>query len=69
MIPCGCLTAVQIADVTFSVWYRLSEELLKQDEAQLNELFKSYIQRLIVQLCVHCRMDEDTSPVSVVCCG
>ncbi len=54
----------QIADITFNVWYRLSEELLKQNEGQLCELFKPYIERLISHLCSHCQLDEDTSPVS-----
>lgn len=54
----------QIADVTFNVWYRLSEELLKLSDHKLDELFQPYIQRLIASLCVHCQFDEDTSPVS-----
>ena len=47
------------------MWYRLSEELLRINDNQLSELFKPYVQRLLSHLCVHCQLDEDTSPVSV----
>ena len=50
--------------MTFNLWYRLSEELLKIDDSALSDLFKPYIQRLIAHLSVHCRLDEDTDPVS-----
>lgn len=56
----------QIVEITFNVWYRLSEELLRLDESQLSEVFKPYVQRLITHLCVHCQLDEDMNPVSVV---
>lgn len=58
------MVIIKIADITFNVWYRLSEELLKQDDSTLNAMFRPYIQQLIVRLCVHCQLDEDTSPVS-----
>lgn len=54
----------KIADITFNVWYRLSEELLKLNDTTMSEEFKPYIQRLIICLCSHCQLDEDTSPVS-----
>lgn len=52
------------------MWYRLSEELLKVDDAALNQLFRPYVERLIAVLCTHCQLDEDTSLVSVqmTCC-
>ena len=46
------------------MWYRLSEELLKLSDDTLHQVFKPYIERLITCLCVHCQLDEDTSPVS-----
>ena len=55
----------KIADLTFNLWYRLSEELLKQNDDKMFEVFKPYIQRLIILLCAHCQLDEDTSPVSI----
>ena len=38
---------------------------MRLDEAQLSEIFKPYVQRLISLLCVHCQLDEDLAPVSV----
>ena len=58
------LCTPQVADITFNVWYRLSEELIKLNDEQLCEMFKPYVQRLVSHLCVHCQLDEDTSPVS-----
>ncbi len=48
-----------MADITFNFWYRLSEHLYKINNQQLNDLFKPYIQRLIVALCRHCQMEPD----------
>ena len=56
---------MQIAEITFNVWYRLSEELTKINDSQLNEVFHPYIRKLISHLCIHCQLDEDSSPVSI----
>ena len=55
--------AVQVAEITLNLWYRISEELLKMDCRETTELFRPYIATLISHLCVHCRLDEDTSKV------
>ena len=60
--PLYVVPPLQIADITFNVWYRLSEELVKAG-ASLAERFKPYVQKLIGHLCTHCQLDEDTSPV------
>ena len=57
--------SLQIAEITFNVWYRLSEELTKINDGQLNEVFHPYIRKLISHLCVHCQLEEDSSPVSL----
>ena len=36
------------------------------DCEETTQLFKPYITKLVSQLCVHCRLDEDTSSVSGV---
>ena len=54
----------QVAEITFNVWYRLSEELTKINDDQLTEVFKPYVHKLVSHLCVHCQLEEDTSPVS-----
>ena len=56
---------MQIAEITFNVWYRLSEELTKISDSQLNEIFCPYIRKLISHLCIHCQLDEDSSPVGI----
>ena len=55
--------AVQVAEITLNLWYRISEELLKMDCGETTELFRPYITTLISHLCIHCRLDEDTSKV------
>ncbi|KAK3097484.1 hypothetical protein FSP39_010037 [Pinctada imbricata] len=49
----------EVAEITFNFWYRMSEELYKSKNESLTEVFKPYIQRLIVSLCHHCQMDTD----------
>ena len=56
----------QVAEITFNLWYRLSEELLKMECVENVRIFKPYITKLISHLCVHCRLDEDVNKVGVV---
>ncbi|XP_055932658.1 transportin-3-like [Argiope bruennichi] len=49
----------EVAEITFNVWYRLSEMLYKRNDDALNSIFEPYIQRLIVALCRHCQLDSD----------
>lgn len=56
---------IQVVDITLNFWYRLSEELMKLDCRETTAVFKPYITKLISHLCVHCRLDEDTSVVGV----
>lgn len=48
-----------LAEITFNVWYRLSELVYQKDSEQLNSLFRPYINRLICALYKHCRFDTD----------
>ena len=54
-----CVCWLQVAEMTFNYWYKLSEDLYHKNSAELNEIFKPFIQRLIVALCQHCQMDSD----------
>ena len=45
--------------MTFNFWHKLSEELYQRNRTELNDVFKPYIQRLIIALCRHCQMDPD----------
>lgn len=50
---------VQVAEITFNFWYRLSEELYQRNTTELTDIFKPYIQRLIVAMCRHCQLESD----------
>lgn len=49
----------EVAQVTFNVWYKLSEELYNKENEQLTRLFERYIERLIEALFKHCQLDAD----------
>lgn len=58
----------QVADITFNFWYRLSECLYKENNLQLNGVFKPYVERLIIALCRHCQFDTDHVSSQLACC-
>ncbi|KAG8187901.1 hypothetical protein JTE90_001664 [Oedothorax gibbosus] len=49
----------ELAEISFNVWYRLSEALYKRNDDALNSIFEPYIQRLIIALCRHCQLEPD----------
>nr|CAD7459047.1 unnamed protein product [Timema tahoe] len=49
----------EVAEITFNLWYRLSEELYQKNNDSLTSLFKPYVERLIQALCRHCQMEPD----------
>lgn len=49
----------EVAQITFNVWYRLSEELYENNDDALTKLFEKYVERLIEALYKHCQMDTD----------
>ena len=53
----------EIADITFNLWYRLSEELYRRNHEALTLAFRPYIERLINALCSHCRMESNSEGV------
>ena len=50
---------MQVADITFNFWYRLSELLYKKEKEKFTAVFKPFISRLIVALCRHCQYESD----------
>ena len=50
----------EIPDVTFNLWYRLSEELYTRNDDNLVALFKPQMEQLINTLCRHCQIEPDT---------
>lgn len=53
-----------MAEITFNVWFRIGEELLRLNDSAHSAIFKPYVQRLVSALCVHCQLEEDTDKVS-----
>jgi transportin-3 len=49
----------EVAEITFNLWYVLSEELYQKNSKELTELFRPYVERLITALCRHCQMEPD----------
>ena len=63
LLDCTAHPEKDISDITFSVWYQLSDELYKADKDDLNQLFQPYIKRLVDILCTQCQYDEDNVSV------
>ena len=53
----------ELPDVTFNLWYRLSEELYTRNDDALVGVFKPQVERLIMCLWRHCHMEPDTAAV------
>lgn len=50
-----------MAEITFNLWYRLSEDLYHRDYQPLNDAFKPHVERLIEALARHCQCEPDQS--------
>lgn len=50
---------LQVLLITFNLWFRLSEELYKINNAALTDIFKPYFEQLIGALYKHCMIDTD----------
>ena len=53
----------EIPDITFNLWYRLSEELYQRNDDGLTALFAPYILKLIFALATHCQMEPDADDI------
>nr|CAI5836961.1 unnamed protein product [Callosobruchus analis] len=49
----------EVAEITFNLWYVLSEELYQRNNKESTELYRPHIERLITALCRHCQMEPD----------
>lgn len=49
----------ELAQITFTVWYKLSEELYQKNDDSHTAIFENYIERLIESLFKHCQLDAD----------
>lgn len=49
----------ELTEITFNLWFRLSEELYQKNKDELLEMFQPYVQRLIGALYRHVQIDTD----------
>lgn len=49
----------EVAEITFNLWYLLSEDLYQKNSKSLTELFRPYVERLVTALCRHCQVEPD----------
>jgi len=49
----------EVAEITFHLWYKLSEDLFQRNEDKLTALFRPHIERLISALFRHSQMESD----------
>lgn len=49
----------EVAEITFNLWYRLSEELYRLNNDELAARFKPHIERLLSALYRHAQMESD----------
>lgn len=49
----------ELAEITFNMWYRLSEDLYQRNNEALTAHFKPYVERMIAALYKHCQMEAD----------
>lgn len=49
----------EVAEITFNLWYSLSEELYQKNNKEVTEIFKPFVERLVYALCRHCQMEPD----------
>ncbi|KAH8267498.1 hypothetical protein KR018_009384 [Drosophila ironensis] len=49
----------EVAEITFHLWYKLSEDLFKRNNDRLTALFRPHVERLISALYRHSQMEGD----------
>uniref|UniRef100_A0A0N5B0K8 Xpo1 domain-containing protein n=1 Tax=Syphacia muris TaxID=451379 RepID=A0A0N5B0K8_9BILA len=54
---------ITVVEMSFNIWYRLSEFLYNRNEDKLNEKFKPFIERYILALYMHCQLDPEEKSV------
>lgn len=59
LVACARHFDYEVAQVTFNVWYKLSEELYQKDNERLTQLFEKHVEQLIEALFKHCQFDAD----------
>ena len=49
----------EVPDITFNLWYLLSEDLYHVNNEFVTAQFRPYIESLIMCMCRHCQMEPD----------
>ncbi|XP_078481112.1 transportin-3-like [Ciona intestinalis] len=63
LLLCNGHCQYEVAEITFNLWYRLSEMLYSSNEDIVRQVFGPYIERLICSLVRHCQMEPDNDKV------
>lgn len=59
LISCVGHFDYEVAQITFNVWYKISEELYQKNDDDLTKLFERHVERLIENLYKHCQIEAD----------
>lgn len=59
LISCASHFDFELAQITFNVWYKLSEDLYEKNNDEITKLFEPYVERLIEAVYKHCQLDAD----------
>ncbi|KAI1711641.1 exportin 1-like protein domain-containing protein [Ditylenchus destructor] len=57
---------ISLAEMTFNIWYRLSEFLYQAEDndfKELQEVFRPYVEKYIMALYKHCHLDDNCADV------
>lgn len=60
---------MQVAEITFNFWYKLSEVLYGKNSETVNKQFKPYVERLIEALYRHCQIEPDHVSILYSACS
>ena len=56
----------ELPDLTFAMWYRISEELYQRDQEALTDRFRPHIVQLINALCRYHQLVQNTDTTSYI---
>lgn len=59
LISCAAHFDFELTQITFNVWYKLSEDLYQKNNDDITKLFEHYVERLIEAVYKHCQLDAD----------
>lgn len=63
VLECAKHQDYEVAEKTYSFWYRLSERLYQRDDTGFWDQFGPHVEALILALCGQCRFDDDRQDI------